>query len=331
VAHRGGRLAYRAARQAIAQVAGRASGESARRGSPPRPPGSRHRGVNTQSSDATTSSRTESNPQPVQAGGWASTSDREAALRDLLPAFHSEARVNPEAAIRRLLAAVENEARLAAEVESSRILAALPRVDGPGTCRECAICLDTDSGGEASGEEQVSEEGSGSSATALEAAASAATASAATASTATASAATASAATASATGWLKLPCGHVYHESCLGNWFRQSNHRSTCPLCRIDVGIAVESTSSAVEVREPQVERQESHESDVIDTGFPTPRASLWLAREDSGQQPPENQSNQGATPAPTPESPVSPTAPASSVEATVELTVELVEPAETT
>merc|ERR1711982_78806 len=138
-------------------------------------------------------------------------------------------------AIRRLLIAVEHEARLAAEEESTRILAALPRVDGPGTCRECAICLDT---------EQVSE-GSGSADTAL--------------------VTTAADATASATGWLKLPCGHVYHESCLGNWFRQSNHRSTCPLCRIDVGTAVDGTLSSAEVRDPQVERQESLESDVID------------------------------------------------------------------
>lgn len=272
VAHRGGRLAYRAARQAISQAAGRTSGRSARRDSPPRPPGHRYRGVNIQSSDATVFGRLGSNPQPVQTGGWVNTSDREAALRDLLPAFHSEARVNPEAAIRRLLVAVEHEARLAAEVESTRILAALPRVDGPGTCRECAICLDTDSGGEASGED---EERSGE-------------------------------ASSSATGWLKLPCGHVYHESCLGNWFRQSNHRSTCPLCRIDVGTAVESTSSSAEVREPQVERQESQESDVIDTG----------------QQPAEEQ-NAG----PVPESPVSP---ATSISAT-SISADPAEPVEAT
>jgi len=278
VAHRGGRLAYRAARQAIAQAAGRSSGRSTRRDSPPRPPGLRHRGVNIQSSDATTFARTGSNSQPVQTGGWVNTSDREAALRDLLPAFHSEARVNPEAAIRRLLVAVEHEARLAAEVESMRILAALPRVDDPGTCRECAICLDTEeprhSGGEVSPEEEQVTGGS--------------------ASTTAAVSASAAPATASATRWLKLPCGHVYHESCLGNWFRQSNHRSTCPLCRIDVGTAVDSTSSTAEVIEPQIERQESHESDVIDTGSSTPEASLSLAREDSGQQPPENQ---GAAP----------------------------------
>jgi len=231
VAHRGGRLAYHAARDASARAAGRTSGRGARRNSPPRPPGIRHRGANIQSSEATTFGRMGSNPQRVQTGGWVNTSDREAALRELLPAFHSEARVNPEAAIRRLLVAVERDVRLTAEAESTRILAALPRVDGPGTCRECAICLDT---------EQVSE-GSGSAATAL--------------------AVTAAAAPASATAWLKLPCGHVYHESCLGNWFRQSNHRSTCPLCRIDVGTAVDSTSSSAEVREPQVERQESHEA----------------------------------------------------------------------
>jgi len=233
VAHRSGRLAYRAAQHAIAQAAGRTSGRSARGGSPLRP-GLGHQGANIQNGDATAFGHMGSNPQPVQTDPWFNTSDREATLRDLLPTFHSEARVNPEAAIRRLLLAVEHEARLEADVESTHILAALPRVDGSGTCRECAICLDTDSDGEAS--------------------------------------------------WLKLPCGHMYHESCLGNWFRQSNHRSTCPLCRIDVGTAVDSTLSSAELREPQVEHQESHESDVIDIGSPTPVASLWLAREDSGQ-----------------------------------------------
>jgi len=79
------------------------------------------------------------------------------------------------------------------------------------------------------------------------------------------------------------------------------------------VGIAVSSTSSSAEVREPHVERQESHESEVIDIGSPTPMAALWLAREHSGQQPPENQG----------ESPVLPTAASSSME--------LTEPTETT
>jgi len=200
VARRGGRLAYRAAQHAVAQAAGRASGRRARRGSPPRTPGLRHQDRNIQNDDATAFGHMGLNPQPVQTADWISNVDHEAMLRDFLPAFHDEARVNPEAAIRRLLLAVEHEARLVADVESTRILAALTRVDGPGTCRECAICLDTDNGGEAL--------------------------------------------------WVKLPCGHMYHESCLGNWFRQSNHGCTCPLCRIDVETAMDSTSSSAELRE---------------------------------------------------------------------------------
>jgi hypothetical protein len=30
----------------------------------------------------------------------------------------------------------------------------------------------------------------------------------------------------------KTPCGHFYHEKCLGNWFKVSR---TCPVCRVDV------------------------------------------------------------------------------------------------
>lgn len=30
----------------------------------------------------------------------------------------------------------------------------------------------------------------------------------------------------------RLPCGHAFHEKCLGTWFQQSRHGHTCPLCR---------------------------------------------------------------------------------------------------
>jgi len=30
----------------------------------------------------------------------------------------------------------------------------------------------------------------------------------------------------------RLPCGHAFHEACLGSWFLQSQHGRTCPLCR---------------------------------------------------------------------------------------------------
>lgn len=231
-----------------------------------------------QSRDATAFGRIGWDPRLAQTSDWGTPSDREATLRDLLPTFRNEARINPEGAIRRLLVAVEHEARLAAEVESMRILASLPRVDGADTRRECAICLDTDSGDDASSQEEgQSNEGP-----------------------------------RSATGWLKLPCGHVYHEACLGNWFRQSNHRITCPLCRIDVGTAVDSTSSSAEARESQVEPQESGESDVMDNGSTAPVAPTGLTQEDSDQQPTEEQ---GAMP--TPDSTVSAASPSSSVELT--------------
>jgi len=37
----------------------------------------------------------------------------------------------------------------------------------------------------------------------------------------------------------RLPCGHAFHESCLGSWFQQSQHGRTCPLCREEFTTAV--------------------------------------------------------------------------------------------
>lgn len=33
--------------------------------------------------------------------------------------------------------------------------------------------------------------------------------------------------------WLKLPCGHAFHRSCVTDWL--TNHKRTCPLCRAPV------------------------------------------------------------------------------------------------
>lgn len=33
----------------------------------------------------------------------------------------------------------------------------------------------------------------------------------------------------------RLPCGHAFHETCLGSWFLQSHHGRTCPLCREEI------------------------------------------------------------------------------------------------
>jgi len=36
----------------------------------------------------------------------------------------------------------------------------------------------------------------------------------------------------------RTPCGHFYHEACLGNWLE--NYAKTCPICRKDLELAID-------------------------------------------------------------------------------------------
>lgn len=67
------------------------------------------------------------------------------------------------------------------------------------------------------------------------------------------------------------PCGHVYHEECLGNWFKSNQ---TCALCRHDVTKALEAKPEAA----PEAATAESEQPALPDT--PTNRQALgWVWR----------------------------------------------------
>jgi len=54
------------------------------------------------------------------------------------------------------------------------------------------------------------------------------------------------------TGYMKLPCDHVYHFKCISMWFKHlEEHDSTCPLCRRNMSHLMTLPTSIVSVAPP--------------------------------------------------------------------------------
>lgn len=59
----------------------------------------------------------------------------------------------------------------------------------------------------------------------------------------------------------KTPCGHVYHKTCMTNWFRRRNimFSPTCPSCRALIPVTYKFTRSADILSKPKID----HEGEV--------------------------------------------------------------------
>jgi len=237
VAHRGGHLPYRSALEAVVQASGRPLDQMAQHRrylAYPRqlhaPEGSAQR----RSSDRTRG--TAEAPAAAAAAAWIAHPSRQPELSDRTLAMQrlfalgarqregasdetlrgflsadssgSSSSENIEASIRRFLMAFEQEVQAVAEVEISRLLAALPAVNKSARHRECSICMEASEDGDSAEEEECGDSSSNQD----------------------------EHEDPSAKGWVGLPCAHIYHEDCLRRWFRQSVHKRTCPLCRLDLG-----------------------------------------------------------------------------------------------
>ncbi|XP_066956002.1 E3 ubiquitin-protein ligase synoviolin isoform X4 [Macrobrachium rosenbergii] len=79
------------------------------------------------------------------------------------------------------------------------------------------------------------------------------------------------------TGAKKLPCGHIFHASCLRSWFQR---QQTCPTCRMDI---LRQTQPAPSAAPPQPEQPAQ--------GAQTPQAPQ-AAQQPQQQQPPQQLPN---------------------------------------
>eukprot|EP00419_Tripos_fusus_P009496 CAMPEP_0172662452 /NCGR_PEP_ID=MMETSP1074-20121228/5371_1 /TAXON_ID=2916 /ORGANISM="Ceratium fusus, Strain PA161109" /LENGTH=206 /DNA_ID=CAMNT_0013478369 /DNA_START=61 /DNA_END=678 /DNA_ORIENTATION=+ len=170
VAHRGGRLPYRIALEAIVQASERPVNQIAQHhrhlngpeGGIQRRSFDRIRGT-TETSTAGGGLNINPSRQSEQSehalamqrlfalGARHGDGVSEEALRGLLPATSSSE--NIEAAIRRFLMAFEQEVQAAAEDEISRLLAALPAVNKSARHRECPICMEASEDGDSAEDE----------------------------------------------------------------------------------------------------------------------------------------------------------------------------------
>jgi len=226
VAHRGGRLPYRSALEAVVQASGRPIDQLSPQNRRHRnaPEGGQRRSFNrisgtTQASTAFGGLNTLSSRQSEQSertlamqrlfalGAQHGEGVSEEALRGLLPAHSSSSSENIEAAIRRFLMAFEQEVQAAADDEISRLLAALPSVNKSARHRECPICMESSEDGDSTEEGECCDDKSDQD----------------------------EHSDVPAKGWVGLPCAHIFHQECLRRWFRQSVHKRTCPLCRLDL------------------------------------------------------------------------------------------------
>jgi len=226
VAHRGGRLPYRSALEAVVQASGRpldqpaqhrrhlnAPEGGAQRRSSDRISGTPQASTTPSGLSTLTSRQSEQSERTLAMqrlfalGARHGEGVSEEALRGLLPANSSSSSENIEAAIRRFLMAFEQEVQAAADDEISRLLAALPAVNKSARHRECPICMESSEDGDSAEEGECGDDKSDQD----------------------------EHSDALAKGWVGLPCAHIYHQDCLKRWFRQSVHKRTCPLCRFDL------------------------------------------------------------------------------------------------
>jgi len=209
VTHRGGRLPYRSASEAVSQASGRPAEQPAQHRRHVNAPDG---GTQRRALDRTThASNAVGGLSALSSSGQAEQSERSLAMQRLsaLGAEHGEGVSEEElhGLLPAILLAFEQEVQAANDDEISRLLERLPSVNKSATHRECPICMETsedgDSAEEGQGGDDTSDRDEHSDAPAAD--------------------------------WVGLPCAHVFHQDCLRRWFRQSVHKRTCPLCRFDL------------------------------------------------------------------------------------------------